>query len=357
MLIRSQATEATGKRQAASDLVVEIIHRDVEPTDRKSFTLDDAFFILEWPILRLAATALREDRWADVAAYIERIKARLGRSSPARLAPAIQQILALADPKKAESIAWRAAAGRTEHYIQIMKVISAAGWAPAIRVEGEEHLKEALAGGKGAILWVAHFCFNTQVTKMALKQRGYRVSHISRPEHGFSKSQFGIRYLNPMRWTAETKYLDKRIIIDRARSGHSLREANAVLEDNRIVSITAGAWEGRRVARGPLLGGHFTLATGAPDLAFRTGATLLPVITTRVHDALVFRTRIGEPLAPGCKDRDEKICAATAGFLTELEAAVREFPDQWRGWKYLELARTPRRGISALSEGSAISTQ
>jgi lauroyl/myristoyl acyltransferase len=250
----------------------------------------------------------------------------------------IQQALSLASLEEAEAIAWRAAAAQTEHYIQVMKVRSARGWEPKIRLEGEEHLKAALAQGKGAILWVAHFCFNTQVTKMALKAGGYRVSHISRPEHGFSKSQFGIRYLNPLRWNAELKYLDKRIIIKRAQPGDSLREAIPVLEDNRIVSITAGAWEGHRVARGPLLSSCLSLATGAPDLAQRTGAALLPIITTRIAGGYSFRVKIGTPLATHSGDKLAAIRTSTAEFLAELESGVLEFPDQWRGWKYLESA-------------------
>jgi lauroyl/myristoyl acyltransferase len=316
--------------------MVETIVRDMKPADRASFSPDDALFLLEWPMLRLAAAAIRESHWGRIAMSIERLKVWLGKPSPTRIAPTIQQSLALADSKEAEAIGWRAAAFRTEHYIQIMKVISAKGWAPTIRVEGEEHLKAALTRGKGAILWVAHFCFNTQVTKMALRELGYRVSHISRPEHGFSKSQFGIRYLNPMRWAAEAKYLDERIIIDRTRPGNSLLRAKAVVEDNRIVSITAGTWEGRRVTRGRLLGGYFMLATGAPELAHGTGASLLPVITVRITDTAVFRVKIGEPLTAKFDDKNEWIRAATARFLAELEAAVREFPDQWRGWKYVE---------------------
>jgi len=322
-----------------SALAVEITERDLGPADRKAFTPDDVLFMLEWPILKFAAAAISEDRWADVAMRIERAKMRLGQPSPARYAPAIQQTLGLANVKEAEAIAWRAAAGRTEHYIQVMKVMSATGWAPTMEVEGEEHLRAALARGKGAILWVAHFCFNTQVTKMALKAQGYRISHLSRPEHGFSKSKFGIRYLNPLRWNAELKYLDKRIVIDRAKRGGSLREAKAILEDNRIVSISAGAWEGRRVARGVMLNSRYTLATGAPDLAQRTGAALLPVVTTRVAGNGAFRVKIGKPLVAALEDNLEAIRTATAGFLAELEIAVLEYPDQWRGWKYLEFAK------------------
>ncbi len=318
---------------------VEIIERDLKPTDRQAFTADDALFILEWPILKFAAAAMPEARWTDVAMWIEWMRVRLGQPSPAEHAPTIRRALGLTSLEDAEAVAWRSAAGRTEHHIQVTKVMSVRGWAPEIRLEGEEHLKAALARGKGAILWVAHFCFNTQVTKMALKAGGYRVSHLSRPEHGFSKSRFGIRYLNPLRWNAELKYLDKRIIIDRADPGGSLREAKAVLDDNRIVSITAGAWEGRRVARGPLLNSRFSLATGAPDLAHRSGARLLPVMTTRIADSSVFRVKIGTPLAIEFADKLDAIRAATAGFLAELERSVLESPDQWRGWKYLETAK------------------
>ena len=317
---------------------VEIIEREMDPADRKTFTADDARFMLEWPILKFAAGAMPEERWADVAMWVERMKVRLGQPSPARRALAIQQALSLPNIETAETIAWRAAAGRTEHHIQVAKVRSASGWTPKMSLEGEKHLKAALARGKGAILWVAHFCFNTQVTKMALKAGGYHVSHLSRLEHGFSKSQFGIRYLNPLRCNAELKYLDQRIIIDRTKPGSSLREAKAVLENNRVVSITAGAWEGRRVARGPLLSSRFSLATGAPDLAQGTGAALLPVITTRIAGSTAFRVKIGEPLVTEFEDNLEAIRAATAGFLAELEIAVLESPDQWRGWKYLELA-------------------
>jgi lauroyl/myristoyl acyltransferase len=318
------------------EFVIEIIERDMQPSNRRIFTPGDARFLLEWLVLEFAAAVMPERRWADVAMWVERMMVRLGQPSPAMLVPTIRQALGLVSPEKAKDIAWQAAAGRIEHYIQVKKVMSATGWAPEMRLEGEEYLKAVLARGKGAILWVAHFCFNTQVTKMALKAGGYHVSHLSRPEHGFSKSRFGIRYLNPLRWNAELKYLDRRIVIDRAHPGCSLTEAQSVLGDNRVVSITAGAWEGRRVARGPLLGGRFSLATGAPVLAQRSGAALMPVITTRISGSEAFRVTIGEPLASEFKDSHEAIRAATGGFLAALEMAVLKSPEQWRGWKYLE---------------------
>ena len=102
-------------------------------------------------------------------------------------------------------------------------------------------------------------------------------------------------------------------------------------------SITAGQWEGRRLASAPLLGGRYTLAAGAPNLAYRTGAVLLPVITTRARTGGSFVVKIGQPLATEFADKADALRTATAGFLNELEPAVRDYPDQWRGWKYLEV--------------------
>ena len=39
-----------------------------------------------------------------------------------------------------------------------------------LEIEGKKHLDDALAGGKGAVLWVTHFCFSNLFTKMAKKR-------------------------------------------------------------------------------------------------------------------------------------------------------------------------------------------
>ena len=66
-------------------------------------------------------------------------------------------------------------------------------WRPAIDVSGTEHIEAALARNNGVILWVTPFAFSDLVAKMAMKQSGYDVSHLSRPGHGFSRSRFGVR--------------------------------------------------------------------------------------------------------------------------------------------------------------------
>jgi lauroyl/myristoyl acyltransferase len=323
----------TGRRPSA-DGTVELAERTLPPPVRPFFSLDDILFLAQLPVIWLGAQTLPERHWHRLAAYIAEARSVVLRKSSC---DRVRRIFTAFDGKKSRSecsrIARMADAGRIEHHMQVLKVVGLGGWHPAIELSGEQHLRNSLESGCGAILWVAHFCFNTQITKMALSQAGYRVAHVSRPEHGFSKSRFGIRVLNPLRWKAETPYLEQRIVIDRNAPRRAMADAAAILARNGIVSITMGAWEGRRIARFPLLGGRLTLATGAAALAQSTGATLLPVFAVRMADSQGFRVRVGEPLPAaglaGPAEAARHACAALAG---RLEAAVRDDPAQWRGW-------------------------
>jgi lauroyl/myristoyl acyltransferase len=309
-----------------------LVHRPTRPRARPVFSAADALFLAEWPALRLAAL-LPERRWAGIALGIERWKARFGGPPPARLAPRIRRPLGLPDDASAEAIAWATAAGRTEHHIQVVRATSPRGWHPEIATEGLDHLEDALAAGRGAVLWMAHFCFAPLVVKIGLQRAGMPLSHLSRPEHGFSSSAFGIRVLNPLRCRAEERHLKRRIVIESADPGRAVRAAREALLANEAVSITAGAWEGHRLVSGPLLGGRFQLATGAPRLAHATGAALLPVFATRPAPEAPFRLRIGPPL-PLAADARGAIRAATTAFLAETEREIRAAPAQWRGWSH-----------------------
>lgn len=318
---------------------LELRTRRRQKAARPAISLGDLALLIEVAMLKYIASAYDETRWMHAALRIDRIKSFLRTSDQLKYSEKIMHALDLGNIDLAEQISRKASAGRTEHNIQVMKVLSSGGWAPSYALEGQERLTAALARGKGAVLWVAHFCFSPLVTKMALSELGYAVSHISRPEHGFSGTRFGIRYLNPTRCKAEGRYLRQRIVFDSANPAASLREAERALRRNELVSITAGAWEGRRVVRGPLLGGTLELATGAPSLALHCGAALLPVFTTRNPEGGGFRVSLGDELPVSGAGKAEALTAATAGFLAQIEAEIRAAPEQWRGWKYLDLDR------------------
>jgi lauroyl/myristoyl acyltransferase len=283
--------------------------------------------------LLLPAWLLPEASWPILCRALARIPWLTDRPLFGRTAASLQAALGERDHRRAAALARNLQAAVYELRMQNLRAWRPGGWEPAIALEGEDHLSEALARGNGAVLWVAHFAFSSNITKIALHRRGYRVSHLSRPEHGFSKTRFGVAALNPVRCGSEDRYLAQRVVFDRRAPSTAMRKMVQALRGNDVVSITAGAWEGSDLAEGPLCGGRLSIAIGAPRLAAHTGAALLPVFSVRDH-GLGFRTVIEPPIAVEAS-RSDMHGAAAVEFLRRHEPWVRQFPDQWRGWKEL----------------------
>jgi predicted LPLAT superfamily acyltransferase len=311
--------------------------RQVEPLGRPLFAKEDAVFCLELPFLGLISWLAPESSWKSLCYWLEFIKWKLGAFSPYGVAEIFARTPVERKPDESPlSFALRHAAIRSEHHLQILRSYRPDGWRAPIALEGEAHLRCALEAGNGAVLWVAHFGFNALATKVAVARAGFRIFHLSRPEHGFSKSRFGIRALNPIRVHAELPHLAGRIIIDRAHPAAAKIAAENVLRRNGIVSITAGAWEGRRVATAKLLGGTIELATGAPGFALACGAALLPVFTLRDEAKDAIRVVIDRPIVPPAgADKLESIDCMTQEFADRTEPFIRAHPEQWRDWKNL----------------------
>jgi lauroyl/myristoyl acyltransferase len=312
--------------------------RKIEADRRKYFLREDALLCLELPFLWAVSWMVGERAWKTWCYWIEWIKWRLGFFSTERVAETITKVLPdLAGSDLGRSFALRHAASRSEHHMQILRTYRPGGWNPSLRLEGDENLKRALQDGRGAVLWIAHFSFNALAVKKALAEAGNKVVHLSRPEHGFSKSRFGIWALNPIRVNAELRYLADRIIINRAVPGGAKRAAGELLAANGIVSITAGAWEGRRVASSNLLGGTFELATGAPALADTFGSALLPVYAVRDDDDGVLKVIIDRPIDKVIDhELPERLSKMTQDFVTRMEPYILAYPEQWRDWKSLK---------------------
>ena len=311
------------------------VSRRMSTGERPLFTRDDAWFLLEFPILFLTATAVPERHWRTVAFRLEQLKSALARFSLEK----IRRGLALmrgADGNPSDAL--RVAATRSEHHLQIIRD-HFWGWSAPIELVGAEHVADALAKGRGVVLWVAHFSFNSLAAKKALHQAGFSVSHLSRPEHGFSKSRFGVAFLNPLRVRAELRYLRDRIIIDRAHPAAAVLRAHQRLKENGMISITAGAWEGARVATVNIHGCQLDLATGAPGLALLSRAALLPVFTIRDGDQPRISVVVGESMQVETgADRDERLFNAAQKFADRMAIYVSSHPFQWRDWEKIRKA-------------------
>jgi len=155
--------------------------------------------------------------------------------------PAYQQILARKYSKS------EIARINTRHRIYVrelrLQILGLNGpwrsWHPDIRLCGTNHLRRALERSQGAILWVTETAFSTLIVKMALHNAGYQASQLSRPEHGFSNSRFGVRFLNPFWTRVENRFIAERVLINgeyaASRHASSQTRTGAVLSH----SITA----------------------------------------------------------------------------------------------------------------------
>ena len=199
-----------------------------------------------------------------------------------------------------------------------------------VRVSGALHLTQALAGSRGAILWVGRFTWASLISKIGLHRAGFSVTHLSRPEHGFGTSPFAIARLNPVWTRVEERFLRTRIVMLPGEETAALRAVRRCLDANGVVSISVGA-QGARAVSLPFLGTELQLATGPMSLAASSGAPLMPVFAIRDEQG-VFHVTVEPPLDLRADDtRRGREQEAAAAYARRLEPWVRRWPGQWLG--------------------------
>jgi len=288
-------------------------------------------------LLAPAAWLLPERAWPGFTRLLATLRRVLGIGKE----PVGDDKLALVFPVRAAAPEFDAirrdnTAGKYELRMQVLRDWRPGGWRPAVELRGREHLDAALGAGKGAVLWVSHFVFNGLIAKKALHEAGYPVAHVSRPEHGFSKTRFGIAALNPIRCGVEDRYLHARILVGEDRMSQAMRRLHRLLKGNGIATITVGAWEGRQIAEVPFRDGGFRVATGAVRLAASTGAALLPLTVVRDPTDGRFVITIEPALpTPAADDKTDTLAPALVDYVERLLPQVERYPAQWRGWSWL----------------------
>jgi lauroyl/myristoyl acyltransferase len=212
--------------------------------------------------------------------------------------------------------------------LEVLRCHRPGGWKPDIKLDGEQRLAEAKADGKGAILWVADTASASLIAKMALAQNGYYASHLSRPDHGFSTSPFGVRFLNPVRTRVEDQYIAERVLMSPKDRSQALRVVRRRLSEGRFVSITV-LNDGTQTRSVRLFDSEALLPTGPVTLSRSTGAPLVPLFVVRKGPA-EFEVVIEQPIrVPDGRDYDTPL----REYASLLEQYVKADPLAWLGWQ------------------------
>ncbi len=296
----------------------------------------DIFLVGYLPAMALLAWCLPQASWRRLCAASVPLSGGVHRRRRAEQRQHITDLLAgrpLA--RDADRITAGLVANHHHARLQILRSHRPGSWQPCIILSGREHVEQALRAGRGGILWVAPFVFSDLVTKMAFYQAGFSVSHLSRTEHGFSPSRFGTRVLNPIWTSIERRYVVERFVISGEESVGALRRVIRRVRENQLVSITISS-QGQRTHTAPFLNGRLQVAEGAPALACRTGAALLPVFTVHTAEG-AFVTTVEAPLqvAPDL-EREAVVQSLVAQCAMLLESYTLRWPDQYGGWELVK---------------------
>lgn len=173
--------------------------------------------------------------------------------------------------------------------------VRAAG--PQFDIRGLSNLNDAIAKGRGAILWRLSFG-SASAINAALAQQGFPVTHLSTPFHlCHSEGRFARWIASPLFSRDEARFLLERVVMEPGRATGYFHRLKSALEQNRPVSIVGDADRGRIRESIPLGNRSFNVPSGAPSLAYSSGAPLLPCVAIRIAP-FQYRVEIFADVAP-----------------------------------------------------------
>ncbi len=306
-----------------------------EPDSIAAVSAADAAVAFGLPFLIAMSWGLPERRWRGVARALAPLAVPMLAGNTETLLETIRRTLGGRHPIPApEAILRELSACRVLAILQLLRCYRPGGWRPALRLDGKQHVEAALAKGRGAILWVGNSEFGDLAAKMAFHRAALEVSHLSRAGHGFSDTRLGRRYLNRIHTAVEDRYLRARVSLTSHGAKAALQILAGRLTAGGVVSITAQRFAKRPVAV-PFLEGEITLAPGAPVLAHKTGAVLLPAFAYIAEDG-AFVVALEAPIeVAGEASASAAVEAAARAYAAHLEPYVLSYPGQWSGGLHL----------------------
>jgi lauroyl/myristoyl acyltransferase len=207
------------------------------------------------------------------------------------------------------------------------------------RIEGWEHLEQALQKGRGAILWEASLFGSRNVSKLILRQKDIPVHQVHAANHlGWTGIDLGSgtwlrrRVVVPTlrRWMASL--VESIIWLPETESLAFARVLLQLLKHNGVVCSSADGSQGERLASAEFLGRRRPFATGMASLARVSGAPLLPLFCIQDPEGMPTLI-IGPPITVDASaNRQGALQSCVEQWVTLLESHVRSHPGKYRGW-------------------------
>ncbi len=221
-------------------------------------------------------------------------------------------------------------------------------WVPAvgdrlpaaeIEIRGLAHLEQALAGGKGAILWESNGFSRRVQAKRTLHAHAIPLHQT----HG--ETHLGVLWTAPgegtwlrdrlMRPTYERReraFVAETLIIP-VRSGMaSSRVLAERLRQNAILGMAGDGRIGRKLYPVEFLGQSARFAPGAVKLAQLVGAPLLPIFWIPAVDSPAV-LEIDPPILPDpARDNDAVVVDCLQQSADALAARIMRWPEAYRNW-------------------------
>jgi lauroyl/myristoyl acyltransferase len=213
------------------------------------------------------------------------------------------------------------------------------------RLEGAEHLRAALAEGRGALLWTSALG-RRLAARAVLHENGFSIFQVHGTHH---LGEFAAPGATWVRHAATRRFLDRRLrrwVSDIAYLSESgsldlVRHVQRLLARNTLVCITGDAPSGRRLMPIRLLGTTQLFPAGLLSLAQFCGSPILPLHCVTARDGRL-RVIIDAPIhiSPEA-DRERDHQQALQRMAQLLESYIRRYPGQYRNWHLLGGTEAP----------------
>ena len=216
-----------------------------------------------------------------------------------------------------------------------------------VSVAGQSHLEDALAKGKGVILWESNGFGPRVLAKRVLHARGNPVIQMHGAAHlGVMMTDKGVgtwlrtKVLRPLFERRERAFVSDILIIPQVSSLSTSRVYIDRLRHNEILCVAGDGTIAHRLHALNYLGGTTLFAPGMVKLAKLSGATILPMfcIPTGEGGAVL---EINRPIVTQSSGkRDEIVEHSLCQFTDALEKHIRRRPECFRNWHLVGLSKS-----------------